>query len=189
MGSDKSQLLFGSQTGVELIAAALYSQTPRVRLVGARDPANASDLQNVPDTHESWGALGGIHAALAASQTTWAIIVACDLPLVTAELFSRLWQFTQETEAEMFDAFVPIQPDGRPQPLCAIYRRESCAAIAGQLINQGEHKPRALLATIRTRWVSFGELSDLSGSADFFLNVNTPVDYKRARAILRSVSG
>jgi molybdopterin-guanine dinucleotide biosynthesis protein A len=184
MGSDKSQLVFGSQTGVEHIASALRALTPRIRLVGARDQGNFAGLQNVPDIHERWGALGGIQAALAACQSEWALIVACDLPLVTAELFARLWHFTRQNQVEAFDAIVPIQPDERPQPLCAIYRRESCSALAKQLVSEGEHKPRALVAKVRTRWVNFDEISDLAGARDFFLNVNTPNDYERAKEIL-----
>ena len=184
MGSDKAQLVFGSQTSVEHIAGALRPLTLRVRLVGARDEGKSTGLENVPDTYERWGALGGIQAALAACQTDWAVIVACDLPLVTAGLFARLWQFTPQIEGETFDAIVPIQPDQRPQPLCAIYRRESCGHVASKLIARGEHKPRALLAKVRTRWANFGELSDLPGAEDFFLNVNTPNDYERAGRIL-----
>ena len=182
MGRDKSQLVFGTQSGVEHIAAALGSLTSRVRLVGARS-RDKSGLQNIPDTLEHWGALGGIHAALAECESEWAAIAACDLPLVTAELFTRLWQFTLPEEGP-FDAIVPIQPDERPQPLCAIYRRASCSAIVSQLIADNEHKPRALLAKVRTRWVNFDEISDLPGAPEFFLNVNTPEDYEVARNIL-----
>jgi molybdopterin-guanine dinucleotide biosynthesis protein A len=184
MGSDKSQLVFGTGTVVEHITAALRALTPRVRLVGARDEGNSAGLQNVPDTYQRWGALGGIEAALAAAQSEWAVIVACDLPLVTAELFARLGQFAQQNQRETFEAFVPIQPDHRPQPLCAIYHRESCSAVAKQLIGEDEHKPRALLARVQTRWVNFAELSDLPGAEHFFLNVNTPTDYERAKEIL-----
>ncbi|MDX6559168.1 MAG: hypothetical protein QOF72_2217 [Blastocatellia bacterium] len=184
MGSDKSRLIFGTQTSVQHIAAALGALTDTVRVVGATDQGHAAGLLNVPDNHESWGALGGIQAALAAGEAKWAIIAACDLPLVSAALFKRLWQFTGAADGETLDAIVPIQPDERPQPLCAIYRRESCAAVAAQLIAEGEHKPRALLAKVQTRWIPFREFSDLPGAEDFFLNVNTPSDYEQARKIL-----
>ena len=184
MGSDKSQLVFGTLTGVEHIAAALRRLTASVRLVGGNSQSQPAGLLNVPDTYQRWGALGGIQAALAACQSEWAVIAACDLPLLTGDLFARLWQYTSPVAGEPFDAIVPIQPDLRPQPLCGIYRRDSCAATAGQLIAEGEHKPRALLAKVRTRWVAFSELSDLPGAEDFFLNVNTPGDYERALHIL-----
>jgi len=187
MGRDKAQLVFGTETGVKCIAAALGALTSRVRLVGAHSQ-DKSGLQNIADTLEHWGALGGIHAALAECEAEWAAIVACDLPFVTAELFTRLGRFTLRQE-NPFDAIVPIQPDERPQPLCALYRRASCSAVVSQLISENEHKPRALLAKVRTRWVNFSEISDLAGAQEFFLNVNTPEDYKFARSIHNQKSG
>lgn len=180
MGSDKAQLMFGARTGVGRIASELKSHTERVRLVGARPEHSAAGFENVPDVFESWGALGGIHSALGASQAQWAIIVACDLPLVTSELFARLWQLTESS----FDAVVPIQADGRPQPLCAIYRRDPALSESEKLIAIDEHTPRALLKRIRTRWVEFREVADLPGAEHFFLNVNTPADYELAKEIL-----
>jgi len=186
MGSDKSQLVFGKQTAVEHIVVALRPLTTMVRLVGARVQAEANGLDSVPDTHERWGALGGIQAALGACHSEWAVIVACDLPLVSHELFLRLWQLVKRNPGTC-DAIVPIQPDERPQPLCAIYRREPCSETVERLIAEGEHKPRALLAKIRTRWVEFRELADLPGSEHFFLNVNTPQDYEQAVRALASL--
>lgn len=180
MGSDKAQLKFDGQSGVELIAAALRPNVDTVRLVGSRAEARLSPLQNIPDLHERWGALGGIHAALYACQSAWAAIVACDLPLVTDKLFARLWQFAKEP----FDAVVPVQPDGRQQPLCAFYRRESCLAATDRLIASDEHTPRAMLASVQTRRLEFSELADLPNAEHFFLNLNTPADYERAKAIL-----
>lgn len=180
MGSNKAQLAFGSQTGVQRIAAALAALTDRVRVVGSADALTDSGFENVPDLLERWGALGGIHSALGACRSTWAIIVACDLPLVTSDLFIRLW----EVNSKMFDAVVPIQPDRRPQPLCAIYRRETIVAEITRLVAEGEHMPRALLAQVRTRWVAFSELAGIPGAEHFFLNVNTPEDYERAKQIV-----
>jgi len=186
MGSDKSQLSYGKQTALERIAAALQPLAAKVSLVGARAKAEAIDLDSVPDTHERWGALGGIQAALGACHSEWAVIVACDLPLVSHELFLRLWQLAQRNPGT-FDAIVPVQPDERPQPLCAIYRREACSETVERLIAEGEHKPRALLRKVRTRWVEFREVADLPGAEHFFLNVNTPDDYEQAVNALASL--
>jgi molybdopterin-guanine dinucleotide biosynthesis protein A len=181
MGTDKSRLQFGGRTSVERIAAELGSVTARFSLVGPGLPDFDPDLRIVPDTHESWGALGGIHAALGACVSDWALIVACDLPFVTRDLCSRLLTLSQQ---EAPDAVVPIQPDGRPQPLCALYRREPCLLEAEKLIASGEHAPRALLANVKTRWVRPEELIDLPGAENFFFNMNTPEDYERAKGML-----
>jgi molybdopterin-guanine dinucleotide biosynthesis protein A len=188
MGSDKSQLVLGRRTSVEHIDSAIRTLTPTIRVVGARNHGQFAGIENVPDRHQHWGALGGIYAALNACQAEWAVIVACDLPLISSDLIARLWQFASGAEGEDVDAIVPIQPGERPQPLCAVYRREPCSAVAEQLIAAGEHKPRTLLAQVRTRWVTFSELSDLPGAKDFFLNVNTPDDYRRAKEIMAAGS-
>jgi len=180
MGSDKAQLRFGTQTGVQRIGAEMTALIDRVRVVGWRDEPGDSGFENVPDVRERWGALGGIHSALGACRTTWAFVVACDLPFVTSDLFTRLWHLN----TEVFDAIVPIQSDGRPQPLCAIYRREVNSEETARLMAIDEHTPRALLAQVRTRWVEFRELADLPGAEYFFLNVNTPADYERAKQVL-----
>jgi molybdopterin-guanine dinucleotide biosynthesis protein A len=183
MGTDKSRLVFGGQSAIDRIADGLSAITGHIGLVGAHDEDRQSAFVNIPDIHEHWGALGGIHAALHASQAEWAVIVACDLPFVTGELFTRLWSLGK-CDAPTFEAVVPIQADGRPQPLCALYRRESCLKKADELIGGGEHTPRALLAAVSTRWVQSEELSDLRGARHFFINVNTPADYERAKEIL-----
>jgi molybdenum cofactor guanylyltransferase len=183
MGSDKSRLRFGELTAVERIANALSSMATRVFTVGKPEMESLTTaLPHVADLYQQWGALGGIHAALNAAESEWIAVVACDLPFVTKELFARLWSVTSESEAT--DAIVPIQADGWPQPLCAFYRRESCLKKIEELIAVGEHMPRALLATVTTRWVRPDEVGDLPGAANFFFNTNTPGDYERAKQIL-----
>lgn len=179
MGQDKAQLRLGSQTILERIAGQLSAVTSSVALVGRAQEHVGHSLPNVPDIYEKWGALGGIHAALSAAKTDWIIVIACDLPFVTRDLFERLRNFVGKS----VDAIVPIQSDGRPQPVCALYRRETCLPEIEKLISAGEHTPRALLANVRTRNVQFAELSDLPGAENFFLNLNTPADFERAKRL------
>lgn len=177
MGQDKAQLRLGSETILERIVRQLSAATTSVTLVGG-PPADVS-LPSTPDIYEKWGALGGIHAALSVAETDWIIVIACDLPFATGELFERLKSFADES----VDAVVPMQQDGRPQPVCALYRRETCLPEIERLISAGEHTPRALLASVRTRYVQFAQLSDLSGAENFFLNLNTPEDFERAKEL------
>jgi molybdopterin-guanine dinucleotide biosynthesis protein A len=181
MGSDKAELVFNGRTSLELIAAQLSAAVTSVALVGARQEYRRLGLKNVPDLTERWGALGGIHAALAATDKEWAAIVACDLPFVTGDLFAHLMSLIDETN----DAVVPLQPDGRPQPLCALYRRKTCLPEVDKLIAEGEHTPRALLANVKTHWVEFDKLQDLPGAANFFFNVNTPAEFELAQKIFK----
>lgn len=176
MGTNKAQLKLAGRTFVACISDALSSIATSTRVVGASEEAASNDLRIVPDVYTKWGALGGVHAALHACRAEWALIVACDLPFVSAELFGRLASLRGN-----FDAIAPVQADGRPQPLCALYRVAACLDPAQALIEKQERRPRVLLQTVRTRWVASEEFSDLQNAAILLMNVNTPEDYEQAR--------
>ena len=174
MGRDKSQLLLENQTFSDRIAETLLEVAESVTLVGSRQTSQQtySRYAVTPDVYPEWGALGGVHAALAACRTEWAIVVACDLPFVTAELFNYLASLR-----DGYDAVVPLQPDGRPQPLSSLYRIEPCLQRATELIEAGKRRPLDLLELVNTRWVPFNELRNLDQAEKFFVNINTPDDY------------
>src|SRR6185369_1250271 len=151
MGTDKSQLLIDRQTFTERISEPLLTLTDSVTIVGRQE--ESSNLPSVADVYPQWGALGGLHAALAACKREWAIVAACDLPFVTAEFFSLLAEKRMDHEA-----VVPVQEDERPQPLAALYRVEPCRQLATELIEAGRRRPLDLLEAVKTRWVSFAEI-------------------------------
>jgi molybdopterin-guanine dinucleotide biosynthesis protein A len=124
----KRNWFLAAWTFVERIANELSFVASSVSLVGARN--DFPSLKNIPDVHEHWGALGGIHAALTAAETDWVVVVACDLPFVTTQLFAHLKNYADDT----LDAVVPIQADGRPQPVCALYRRGTCLPEIDKLV-------------------------------------------------------
>jgi molybdopterin-guanine dinucleotide biosynthesis protein A len=184
MGTDKARLRLGGRTFLERIAGALGAVTSEISVVGARPETNAPGFPVVSDIYRDCGALGGLHAALLACRAPWAAVVSCDLPFVTGELFTRLCELrTQDA-----DAVVPRQTDGRPQPLCALYSPSRCLALVARLLSEGERRPRVLLQQTHTRWVAPAELADLGDAEMFFLNVNTPEDYERARELMKTVS-
>lgn len=173
MGTDKSRLLLDGQTFTQRIANTLLEVATEVTIVGqgSEDPR----VKSTSDIYPNWGALGGVHAALAAARAEWAFVLACDLPFVTANLFTRLATFRKN-----YDAVVPIQKDGRPQPLCSLYRIDPCLALAQELIIAGKRRPLDLLQSVKTCWLPFANLQDLDGVEKFFLNINTPEDYDEA---------
>ena len=184
MGTEKARLVLDGQSFVERIVRELSSVTSSIKVVGDKvSPAEIKlhvnppiDIQAAPDIYPQWGALGGVHAALSACSDSWALVVACDFPFVTGELFAKLASLCED-----FEAVAPIQLDGIPQPLCSLYRVEPCLRVAERLIKSGERKPITLLQSVRTRWVLFNELSHLKGADCFFDNINTPEDYVRVK--------
>jgi len=161
MGTDKSRLKIENETFTERIYKTLLELTDTITVVRAEQ-----------DIYPNWGALGGLHTALSVCESEWALVVACDLPFVTAELFKHLASLRTD-----HDAVVPLQSDGRPQPLAAFYRTQPCRARATELIETGHRRPLDLLELVNTRWVPFTELTNLDQAEKFFVNINTPDDY------------
>jgi molybdenum cofactor guanylyltransferase len=182
MGEDKSRLLVNGRTTVTWVTEALRPVTSSVSLVGSHAEPNSTSLPNIPDLQSRWGPLAGIQAALRACKTECCIIAACDLPFVTPGLFAHLLTSMEAAKASA-EAMVPMQSDGRAQPLCSVYRRAPCLAAAEESIANNEHSPRAMLDMVRTQYISFDELAKLPGSEYFFFNVNRREDYERAKQI------
>lgn len=184
MGTDKAQLRLGGRTLVESTARALSQVAVRVRVVSSRHGAELCGLGVVPDFYDDCGALGGLHSAMTHAEAPWVAVVSCDLPFVTGDLFGRLLSFVNEE----VEAVVPVQADGRVQPLCALYEQRRCLEIVERLLRVGERRPRVLVAQARTRLADFALLADLPGSRLFFQNLNSPDDYAQALAALDTES-
>ena len=173
MGTDKSQLSLNNQKFVDRLASNLGLITRSVTVVGGKQ--SNPELRHATDVYPKWGALGGLHGALHACATEWALVVACDLQFVTSELFLNLAQLRVD-----YEAVVPVQPDGRLQPLCALYRIDPCLRVSSELIKAGKRRPLDLLEAVNFRRVEFAELEHLHQSQLFFVNINTPQDYDEA---------
>src|SRR6266850_5681776 len=102
MGTDKSRLMLNGRTFTELIAETVLQVTDSVKLVGKE--GDDLGLKSAPDVFKGWGALGGLHAAMAACKADWCLVVACDLPFVTSSLLERMAGLRGS-----FDAVAPIQ--------------------------------------------------------------------------------
>lgn len=134
MGSDKALLEEGGQPlwrrQREVLAAAGAAEV----FLSARDtqpwvPAAAAQFAAVVrDADSEAGPLAGIVAAFDRSTHAWLLVVAIDLAAVTAGYLQRL-----VGRAEAGRGAVPVWPDGRTEPLCALYPRAAAALAARRL--------------------------------------------------------
>jgi molybdopterin-guanine dinucleotide biosynthesis protein A len=181
MKQNKAELILGEKTFVERIASALRPISSDVRLVGGNEIAG-SNLAIVPDVFPSEpekrrAAIIGLYSALFHARSEFVIVVACDMPFVSEELFKRLFSFLDENS----DAAVPIQKDGRIQPLCAIYRRKKCLKIAADTLSGEDWSLRKFLEKLNVQHVNFEGIADLPDAENLLSNLNTPEDFQAAR--------
>ncbi len=155
--------------------------SPAATVIIANDPAIpqraelGASVRWLPDRYGAIGPLGGIATGLDAS-TGWALIVACDLPLLNPTVLAALLAVAWQTEGEgAWDAVVPVVA-GRPEPLHALYHAR-CLPAALARIERGERRASAFLADVRVRYVAEAELRQWDPALRSFTNVNRPAEW------------
>lgn len=140
-------------------------------LVVANDPApyERFGIRITSDLVRDRGAPGGLHAALRAAHTEWVLLVACDMPYVSAELAEALLAArTPALDWLMFER------EGRPEPLFGLYRTRLAGAVEAALA----HEPSMRKAVEAGR----GALIP-APSSRALQNLNTLEDAARAGAL------
>ena len=140
----------------------------------------------VPDAYPDTGTLGGIATGLH-QVDGWAIVVACDLPLVSADLFALLARLATEQidGSDRWDAVVPIV-GGYEEPLHALYHCRCLPAIETRLA-QGQRRVISFMGDVRTCYVPEAELRRADPLLHSFINANTPEEWQAALELLASL--
>lgn len=179
MGSDKALLPFRDSNflhhALETLSAACHRPAKAV-VSPHKAPIYEKLLSTdavITDEYPDHGALGGIHAALAHCETDFAMVLAVDLPKVEPVAVANMIALAAADES--LDALVPEQDDGRLQPLCAIYRIDTCLPkIESLFTKQSDCSVRDLLARIKTVTVARAQIHS---DPNLLLNVNDTASY------------
>jgi molybdopterin-guanine dinucleotide biosynthesis protein A len=186
-GADKAFVKLDGETiagrALKMVEAALSPK--HVTFVAASDTQFqdripfALDRPMIADLKPGFGAWSGLHTALAYARTEWAFVLACDMPFVSRQLLRLLVDNCDES----CDAVVPLQPDERPQPLCAFYRVGPMLAAAETMLQAGGLlRPLAsIFDGVRTIFVGQDKYGKFKDADRFFTNVNTPNDLRDAK--------
>lgn len=194
MGRDKALLELDGQPLITLAVERLRALRFTPRICGSR-PDLARFAEVIPDNVADSGPLGGIEAALAASDSELNLFLPVDAPLIPME-FLR-WMMERATASNAV-ATIPVAA-GREQPLSAVYSRRLLpglrAAMAARRLK--------MMTAVREAAASLREAIDLFAVeevepalaegvwpeepplCDWFLNVNAPADLAAVAAHLR----
>jgi molybdopterin-guanine dinucleotide biosynthesis protein A len=183
MGRDKGLLELG---GVPLIlhtARLLEPLVSDVTIVGSPSRYATLGLCAIDDDaypqgpdRTGCGPLGGIATALAATLSPWNLIVACDLPYLSAEWTDWLLSRALRSRGE---AVVP-RTEGGIEPLAAVYRSQCRAPLAAALA-RGTRKVSDAIEACRVDFVYPHEWRRIERSELILRNMNSPGDYAEAQ--------
>jgi len=174
MGENKAFLDFRSQTLLARALETLRQVCVDVTIVG--DPKIFSVFgPTIADIFSGCGPLGGIHAALNHSKAELNLMLAVDMPFVSADLL----KFLLDKASETTDLVTIPRASRGLQPLCAVYR-PVFASIAERALKAGNFKIDATFADIPMHVIAEQEVVSAGFSAANFFNLNTPDDRRAA---------
>jgi molybdenum cofactor guanylyltransferase len=184
MGRDKGLLDFGGVPLIVHLARLIEPHVASVTVVGSPRRYAAIGLRAIADRDTGGqgsqrirrGPLAGIATALAATRSTWNLIVACDLPYLSGAWLDWLLSRAMQSRSQ---AVIPRTGRGL-EPLAAVYRRE-CGAPIESALARGARKVIDVIAELRMDVVYQREWRQLDPRALVLKNMNTPRDYDEAR--------
>ena len=176
-GEPKGLMDVGGTRIVDRVVRALREVTDDLLLVtNTPDLYGALGLPMVPDVFPDSGSLGGIYSGLAAAPGGAAFTVACDMPFLSPDVMRLVTERADEA-----DVVAPLV-GGQWETLHACYGK-ACLGPIEQRLRAGRFKITGFFPDVRVLAVPEDEVARWGRPEVVFMNVNTPDDLARARAL------
>jgi molybdopterin-guanine dinucleotide biosynthesis protein A len=176
-GAPKALMELGGRRIVERVVAAIAPVVDDLLVVtNTPELYTFLGLPMVGDAFPDHGSLGGIYSGLAAAPGEAAFTVACDMPFLTPEVARLVVERAGEA-----DVVIPRTGD-QLETLHASYGR-ACLPHMERRLRAGRLKIVGFFEAVRVLEIPEATVRRLAEPAVVFMNVNTPDELARARAL------
>jgi FdhD protein len=176
-GEPKALVDLGGRRLIERVVTVVREVVDDVLVVtNTPDLYRFLGLPMVPDAFPDHGSLGGIYSGLAAIAGDAAFTVACDMPFLHPEVVRLV-----VARAGEGDVVIPRVGE-QLETLHALYARTCLPAIEARL-RAGRLKIVGFFEDVHVVEVAEADVARHRAPAIVFMNVNTPEDLARARAL------
>jgi molybdopterin-guanine dinucleotide biosynthesis protein A len=182
IGANKPQLKIGKCHLIDRVLNTLSQFTSSILIVTTEDQIGLAKsatpgARRVKDIYPGKGPLGGIYTGLMHAETSYSMVVACDMPFLNSGLIKYLID-----GASNFAAVAP-KIGWMIQPLHAIYSK-SCLPSIEALIREDQLQIIKLFNLVNTRYVTEKEIDQFDPDHLSFLNINTEGDLRKAEVLI-----
>lgn len=135
-------------------------------------------IDKAPSNGPLVGALAGFEAAMG----EYCLLLPFDSPFVSKEVVSLLFDLCVGKAA-----VVPRHTDQEIEPLHAVYNTKKALEAAEATLAEGEFDMRSMVERLRgVRYLSTLVIEQLDPQLKTFMNINTPLDLKKASALTKA---
>jgi molybdenum cofactor guanylyltransferase len=185
-GRDKALVKIGGRTMLARTTELIASVCSEAFIVAAEGEYAGAAAKVLADRWPGEGPLGGILTALQASElrgseSTWNLIVSCDMPFLSRDWLKFLCERARRSTAQVV---LPQSATGW-EPLCACWNTQSVSAVQ-TAFDAGVRKVTEAMNRLPVEVLDESVWTRFDTMGRLFWNMNTPVDYEEAKRILEA---
>ena len=186
MGENKALLQLGGDSLIGHVIHRMRLVTDELLLI-TNNPAEYKhlDLPMYEDILPNTGALGGIHTGLSYASHDAVLCVACDSPFLDPKLITYLTSLLGGHDAVIPYTFRGDTGQMTLQTLCAVYSKR-CLPIIKRMLQEREFRVHAIYERAHIKRIPPEVWRKFDPEGMSFFNINTPEDFDRATASMRS---
>jgi molybdenum cofactor guanylyltransferase len=185
-GKDKALVELGGKTMLAQTTELVASVCREAMIIAAEGKYTGAPAPLLADRWPGQGPLGGIltalqSSALQASESTWNLIVSCDMPFLTREWLEFLCQSAEQSAKQV----VVAQSANGLEPLCACWKTASMPGVQAAF-DSGVRRVTEAMKRLPMEVLDVSVWKRFDTEGRLFWNMNTPADYEEAKRILEA---
>jgi molybdopterin-guanine dinucleotide biosynthesis protein A len=173
MGTDKARLDIGGRTLLDRVVERFAPPGTPV-LVGTRPggPCSEGPHRCSFDIVSGEGPLASVAALVRDCETTWLLVLPCDLPLLPPDMGPRMLEQAADSEA----VFLGVEGTAQPFPMLLA---SSAAGALLRLFESGERRAIAIKDCVPAVVVPWERIYAKTDPREAFVNVNDPESFAK----------
>lgn len=132
------------------------------------------------DPLAGFGPVAGLLAGMKKARGDLVFATGCDLPFLNPEVIERLFELADE---EIYDAAVPVRPNGYFEPLHCVYRRMKMLSACERALERSQRRIFVPLQELAVKRIPVDQLRHIDPDLLSFFNLNTREDLGEARKL------
>jgi molybdopterin-guanine dinucleotide biosynthesis protein A len=185
-GKDKALVELGGKSMLARTTELVASACSEAMIVAAEGKYTVAPAPLLADRWPGQGPLGGIltalqSSALRGSESTWNLMVSCDMPFLTREWLEFLCQRAERGAKQV----VVAESANGLEPLCACWKTASMPGVQAAF-DSGVRKVTEAMKRLPMEVLDVSVWKRFDTEGRLFWNMNTLADYEEAKHILEA---
>ncbi len=176
MGVEKGLVRFGGRHLIEHSIRVLEEVCDEILISENTNAYDFLGYKVIPDIHKNSGPMGGIFSALKHSKTDLNLVLSCDMPFISKDLFLALIE-----NAKGKDVAVPWHGEEKYEPMCAVYHKNVLPVFEHFIQNKNFKIPSAF-KILRVGKLLISEKQSFY-NPQLFKNLNTKAELEEAEQL------